>query len=128
MSLDQARLEDRYTLEPADALTPERLYEKAWLAALLEAAGRQLHDEYASAGKEEIYEHLKDCRLDAPDQPAYVEVARRLGQSEAAVKSAIWRLRRRHQALVREEVAHTLGARGDIDAEIRYLLEVARAR
>ena len=41
LSLDAQVAEDRYRLEPADAHTPEQLYERSWAAALLErAAGR----------------------------------------------------------------------------------------
>jgi RNA polymerase sigma-70 factor (ECF subfamily) len=44
--------------------------------------------------------------------------------SEGAVKVAIHRLRRRFRELVRAEVAQTLPAGDDLDAELRYLIEV----
>src|SRR5438093_5155269 len=37
-SLDEETAEARYKFEPADNLTPERLYDKNWAAALLERA------------------------------------------------------------------------------------------
>jgi DNA-directed RNA polymerase specialized sigma24 family protein len=128
ISLDQLAAEARYRQEPVDTLTPERVFERTWLATLLEAVGRRLRAEYVSAGKGEIYALLKDCRLDAADQPAYREVAARLGQSVSAVKSAIWRLRRRHEALIREAIAQTLDVNQSVEEEIRHLLEVAGPR
>jgi RNA polymerase sigma-70 factor (ECF subfamily) len=44
--------------------------------------------------------------------------------TEAAIKSAVQRLRRRHRELLREEIAQTVACREEIDEEIRYLLAV----
>lgn len=127
ISLDDADAESRYRLEPIEELTPERVYERAWVATLLERASCRLRREYAAAGKGELHDRLSGFRLDASGQPAYAEVAERLGQTESAVKSAIWRLRQRHQELVREEIAQTLDDDADVNDEIRYLLRVVGA-
>jgi DNA-directed RNA polymerase specialized sigma24 family protein len=124
ISLDQADAEGRYRLEPADTLTPERVFERTWVATLLGAAARRLRDEYVAAGRGELHDQLSGFRLDASGQPAYAEVAARIGQTASAVKSAIWRLRQRHQELVREEIAQTVGDVAEVDGEIRYLLQV----
>ena len=124
ISLDQVDAEERYALEPADRLTPERVFEKSWVTTLLDSAARRLREEYAGAGKRDLYDQLNDFRVEASERPSYAEVAARLGQSESAVKSAVWRLRRRHQELVREEIAQTLGETADVNDEIRYLLRV----
>ena len=50
--------------------------------------------------------------------------AARLGVSESAVKSAIWRLRQRHRDLLREEIAQTVSTPGEVDEEIRYLIGI----
>lgn len=124
ISLDQVDAEERYALEPADRLTPERVFEKTWVTTLLDTAARRLREEYTAAGKRDLYDQLNDSRLDASEQPSYAEAAARLGQSESAVKSAIWRLRQRRQELVREEITQTLDEAADVDDEIRYLLRV----
>jgi RNA polymerase sigma-70 factor (ECF subfamily) len=126
LSIDVNEGEGRYALEPVDTLTPERLYERAWVSTLLERASRRLHEEYASSGRGELYNQLAAFQLDSAAQPSYADLAARLGQSEAAAKSAIWRLRRRHQELLRDEIAQTVAA-GDVDDEIRYLLHVVEA-
>jgi len=124
VSFDEQAAEERYRLEPPDELTPERLFERAWTAALLERAARRLREEYVGAGKAELYEQLTQFRLDAAEQPAYAEAAAELGLSDSAVKSAIHRLRQRHLQLVREEIAQTVADPAELDEEIRHLLGV----
>jgi RNA polymerase sigma-70 factor (ECF subfamily) len=124
VSFDEQAAEDRYRLEPVDELTPERVFERSWAATLLADAARRLREEYVVAGQGEVFEQLTEFRLDAPEQRAYVEVAAQLGMSESAVKSAIWRLRQRHQEIVREEIAQTVADPAEVDEEIRYLLRV----
>jgi RNA polymerase sigma factor (sigma-70 family) len=124
ISFDEQEAEHRYGLEQAEELTPERLFERSWAATLLADAARRLRDEYLAAGQGELYEQLTEFRLDAAEQRAYGEVANQLGMSESAVKSAIRRLRQRHQALVREAIAQTVEDPAEVDAEIRHLLQV----
>ena len=124
ISFDQQTAEERYRLEPADLLTPERLFERSWAATLLERAAGRLRDEYAAAGKAVLYNQLTEFRLDVSEQRAYAEVAAELGLSESALKSAIRRLRQRHLQLVRDEIAQTVANPGEVDEEIRYLLTV----
>jgi RNA polymerase sigma-70 factor (ECF subfamily) len=123
VSTEAHEAEGRYGVEPVDTLTPERVYERAWVSTLLDRASRRLRDEYGASGRRELYEHLAAFRLDSPGQPSYVDLAARLGQTEAAAKSAIWRFRRRHHELLRDEIAQTV-APGEVDDEIRYLLQV----
>jgi hypothetical protein len=47
--------------------------------------------------------------------------------TEAAVKSAVQRLRLRHREILREEIAHTVASPEEIDEEIRHLREVLSA-
>jgi RNA polymerase sigma-70 factor (ECF subfamily) len=124
ISFDGPTAEDRYRLEPMDESTPERLYERAWALSLLERAAGRLRDEYASVGRAELYAQLTDFRLDGAADCSYATAAARLGLSESAVKSAIHRLRERHQQLVLEEIANTLADPAELEAEVRYLLRV----
>jgi RNA polymerase sigma-70 factor (ECF subfamily) len=52
---------------------------------------------------------------------SYSTFARILGLQEAAVKNLVHRLRERYRALLREEVAETVGGANEIDDELRYL-------
>jgi RNA polymerase sigma-70 factor (ECF subfamily) len=55
---------------------------------------------------------------------SYRDTSERLGMSEGAVKSAIYRMRERFQTIFREEIGQTVVTSREIDTEIRYLLEV----
>ena len=57
---------------------------------------------------------------------AYAQLATDLGTSEGAIKVAVYRLRRRYRALLREEVGQTVDQADEIDGEIRYLRAVIR--
>ena len=43
-----------------------------------------------------------------------------LGMTEAAVKSAVQRMRQRHRELLREEIAHTVTRPEEIEEELRH--------
>ena len=77
-----------------------------------------------AADRTELFEELKNFQPGEEAGRSYAEVAARLGLSESAVKSAIYRLRQRHRDLLREEIAHTVATPGEVDEEIRYLIEV----
>ena len=108
ISLDAESPEDRYRLEVADDLTPEKLFERRWARTLLDRAQARLREELTTGGKETAYEILSAFEPGEQGALSYTEAAARLGVSESAVKSMIYRLRQRHRELVREEIAHTV--------------------
>lgn len=124
LSLDVQEGEERYLLEPADPLTPEKLYERRWALTVLEQARARLRDEFAAAGKSDLYEALTSLETGENHSLTYADLGQRLGLSESAIKSAALRLRRRHGELVRQEIAQTVASVSEIDEEIRYLLAV----
>jgi hypothetical protein len=125
VSLDLVSAENRYGLEPVDALTAETVFDARWAMALLGAARRQLDEEYASQGKTSTFGILKtyldigNCR----NPPPYEQAADALQVSVAAVKTLIHRLRKQYTALVREEISRTVSNEADADAEIHELCE-----
>ena len=57
LSLDFHSGENRYRqIEPADNLTPERLYEKRWALTLLDLVLSRLREEFRAAGKLDLFE------------------------------------------------------------------------
>jgi RNA polymerase sigma-70 factor (ECF subfamily) len=104
--------------------TPEEEYDRRWAETLLERVLLRLREEFDGGGRTGRFEALKEFLTgDRGDQP-YAEVATRLGVSESAVKSGIYRLRQRYGELVREEIAETVDSPAEVDDEIRYLLTV----
>ena len=125
MALDMQDAEDRYRLEPVDALTPEKVFAARWAMALLGEAMNRLRQEYATPKKAATLEVLK-AFLDVENSkalPSYEEAAATLQVNVGAVKTLIHRLRKQYALLVREEVERTVSDPGDVDAEIHELCE-----
>jgi RNA polymerase sigma-70 factor (ECF subfamily) len=112
--------EARYRLEPADTLTPERLFEQQWALTLLEQVLARLQAEMTAAGKAALFESMKGHLAGSGDE-SYAATAARLGMSEGAVKVAVHRLRRRYRELLQEEIGHTVSSAEEIEDEIRCL-------
>jgi len=126
VSIDAATAEEQLRLEPVDRLTPEAVFERQWAASVLERCLQRLRHERAAAEGPERFERLKAfLGGDGPDA-SYETTARHLGLTVPAVRVAVHRLRRRFCALLREEVARTVGSPADVDAEIRWMLETVR--
>ncbi|NUQ62226.1 MAG: sigma-70 family RNA polymerase sigma factor [Pirellulales bacterium] len=121
IALDALGADSRWRLEPADTLTPEKLFERRWALAVLEQVLARLQAEMTAAGKGPLYEALKEF-LGGEGRDTYAEVGTKLGMSSGAVKVAVHRLRRRWRQVLREEIAQTVADPAEIDAEIRYLL------
>ncbi len=115
--------EQRYLLEPVERLDAEKIYERRWAMTLLEQALDRLRQESTAAGKAELFERLRAFVAGDRDVTPG-ETAAGLGLSEAAVKSAIHRLRERYRVLVREEIAHTVADPAEVEGEIRHLIAV----
>ncbi len=123
LSLDAQEAEERYRFEPVDRMDAERIYERRWAMTLLEQALKRLREESVSAGKVEIFDRLRGF-VAGDNEITCAQIAADLELSEAAVKSAIHRLRQRYRTLVREEIAHTVAEPGGVEEEIRYLINV----
>jgi RNA polymerase sigma-70 factor (ECF subfamily) len=123
ISLDFDKGENRYRqIEPVDSLTPERLYERRWALTVLELVLGRLREEFRAAGKSEVFDTLKQFLAGARQGTAYSEVAQRLGMTEAAVKVAVHRLRRRYRKLLKEEIARTIAETESMEDELGQLL------
>ncbi len=121
-SLDAEAAESRYRIEPADGLTPEKLFERRWATAVLQRAMVRMRSEIADSGDAGRFERLKAYLTGDDPEPAYRTVAAELGMTESAVGVAVHRLRRRFGESLRAEIAETVADPREIDEEIRYLL------
>ncbi len=119
ISIDQETAENRYRVEPAHEWTAERLFERRWALDLLERCVNRLEAELSTSGQTELASRLIPT-LTGAGRPL-AEVGAELGMSEGAVKMAASRMRRRYGALLREEVARTLGDAGDVESELAAL-------
>jgi RNA polymerase sigma factor (sigma-70 family) len=123
--LDLGGGEDRYRLEPVDALTPEKIFDARWAMALIGKALNRLNCEYVAQGKGTTFRALRVFLdpINTKSLPSYEEVATRLEVSAGAIKNLIHRLRKQYTAFVREEISRTLSDPADIESEIHQLCE-----
>jgi RNA polymerase sigma factor (sigma-70 family) len=124
IALDALDGEARYALEPADQLSPDKLFERRWATTVLEGAWMRLAAEYAKDGKQVMFRELRRFNSESESAPSYSEAAASLGLPENTVKSLVHRMRRRYRTLLRAEIARTVYDPAEIDEEIRFLLRV----
>lgn len=126
LSLDFEDGESRYRREPADLLTPEKIYERQWALTVLDRVLATFRAEYVDGGRGGVFEVLAPYIEGGSPAQSYAEAATKLGTTTGAVKVTIHRLRRRYRTLLREEIARTVSDPGEVDAEIRELLAALR--
>lgn len=124
--LQELRSGEPANSEPADTLSPDRIYERRWALTVLEQVFARLKNEYGAAENARLFDCLKELLAGEPGQPSQAKIAGELGMTENAVKQAFHRFRQRYQLLLREEIAHTVAVPGDIENELRHLIAVLR--
>ena len=121
ISLDAVEAESRYALEPADTLTPERLFERNWALTLLDTVYRRIQLEYVQTGKGELFTTLKFCLTGARSDIPYADLAARLNSNENTVKTHVRRLRQRYREVLRDEVAQGVATAEEVEDELNGL-------
>jgi RNA polymerase sigma-70 factor (ECF subfamily) len=124
ISLDAESVEARYAIELVETATPESVFERHWAFTVLAQTMKRLREEYANAGKSDLFELLKETLSGQKRTTPRAELAARCGISVGAVDVAVHRLRRRYGELLREEIAHTVSQPGEVEEEIRHLKAV----
>jgi RNA polymerase sigma-70 factor (ECF subfamily) len=123
LSLDSRIAEGRYASSDTPDLEAEALYDRQWALTLLDLTVQRLENEYADAGKAELFAAMKDGLVMTHQSIDYPSLAAELDMKEGAARVAVHRMRKRFRELYREEVAQTLPAGADLDDELRHLSE-----
>jgi RNA polymerase sigma-70 factor (ECF subfamily) len=121
LSLDLQEADTRYQINPADNVSPDKLYDRVWAMTVLERVIVRLRDENSADGKGKIYSHLERFLMVGKDDISYGQTAIALQLTEGAVRVAVHRLRRRYRELLREEIAQTLADPALADEEMQAL-------
>jgi len=121
LSLDWRDADTRYQINPADDLSPDKLYDRAWAVTVLERVITRLREENSGDGKARIYAQLQRFLMMGKDDISYGDAATALQLTEGAVSVAVHRLRRRYRELLREEIGQTLSDPAQADEEMRVL-------
>ena len=121
LSLDWQDAETRYQINPADNLSPDKLYDRAWAVIVLERVIIRLRDENENDGKAGQYEKLKSFLMLGKGEIPYANAAAELKMTEGAVRVAVHRLRQRYRELLRDEISQTLANPSQADEEMQAL-------
>ena len=116
------------TLEPqtsvvANDATAEQAFELQWVRATLQAALQQLEVEYKSTDRQELFDTLKGALDDSP-KVAAKDTALKLRMTEAGVRVALHRMRKRLGQLIRQHIQDTVEKPEDVDSEIKNLMQL----
>jgi RNA polymerase sigma factor (sigma-70 family) len=125
ISLDDELAEGRYTHEPKDDRSPEKLFDRRWALTVLEEAGARLEEEFKKAGAEREFAELK-AFLNNDHGLAYAELSVRLNRSEVALRSTVSRMRKRFRELLREVIKETVSGADQVEAEMNHLKAALR--
>ncbi len=123
--LDAHSAEARLVQESSPEASPERLFERHWALAVLDAALARLEAEFKQSGRLALFEQLQPF-LEGDEGPGYLEVAERLGTTEGTIKVTVHRLRQRYRQLLRAVVSQTVDNPLEIDSELAHLRTVLR--
>ncbi len=129
-SLDETDSEGRPLQVPSAAdLAPDEEYDRACARMLLGKAMGSLSEEYARKGQAVLFAALEPLLYRDETAPRCQQVAERFQMTEGAIKKRVFDIRKRFEALFREEVRQTLpddASPEDVDEEIRQLMRLFR--
>jgi len=109
--------------DPA-SISPDKAFDRRWALTVLDRALGALEAEHVADGKGAQFTALKPWLTGDSTDLSQSDAAALLGVSDGAIRVAISRLRRRFRELVKAEIAQTVEAPAQVQAELRYLLEV----
>jgi RNA polymerase sigma-70 factor (ECF subfamily) len=115
------------SLQEAETLPAEKIFDVRWAATAVEHALRRLGEECEARGRRRVFDMLNDCLAAERQDVSYTKLSKSLGIPEASVKRLVHQLRQRYRTLLRDEVAQTVEKPEDVDEELRYLCAVLAA-
>ena len=124
LSIDFDDGEKRYSMEPADSVTPDLLFERNWALETLAKARAATRDLYQD--QLDWFRTVEPLLTGESLEETYAQIAERLGISEAAVKTGVHRMRKQFAQCLRETIAATVNSGDQVDAEIAYLMGALR--
>jgi RNA polymerase sigma factor (sigma-70 family) len=125
LSLDFDSADSRYSLQPVDDLTPDKVFERQWVLTLLENVMDRMREYYAAKGGEHLqrFEILKPMIIGEMGAN-YAELSNQLGVSAETLRVQVHRMRGKYQEMLRAEIAGTVASHEEVDDEIQRLFEL----
>ena len=101
--------------------SPERAFELNFALAVMTQVLDGLRKEARAAGREALYDSVKDYVIEPPDEDSYSGIAERLGMKRNTVAVAVHRMRQRARELVRQTLMHPVADEHDLEEELSVL-------
>lgn len=127
LPLEPGDAETRYSLEPADHLTPDVLFDRQWAFTVVERTLEALKREHAMQRKAFAFDEIEGFLPRGRGRASRTELAAKYGWDLNRVDVVIHRVRQRFGALLRREIAQTVSCQSEVDDEIRYLISILGA-
>jgi DNA-directed RNA polymerase specialized sigma24 family protein len=124
LSLETEICEQELARQQASEADPAALYEHSWADCVVEAAVHRLTAEQERAGRSAVFVELRPFLTSAPTPGDYDRIASTFNVSPSQIAVWVHRLTRRFGELIRTEIAETLLDRAEVEAELRYLLQL----
>jgi RNA polymerase sigma-70 factor (ECF subfamily) len=109
-----------------ERLSPDTAFDRQWALTTLDLALRALRRECAAEGRAPLFELLAPQLAGDAGHGDQAALADSLGMNLNSLKSTVLRLKRRFRALVKAEVAATLGSEGAVEDEMASLFAALR--
>jgi DNA-directed RNA polymerase specialized sigma24 family protein len=106
--------------------SPDHEFDRQWALAVLRHGLDRLRRECAAEGREEVFDRIQPWLSGEAGTGDQAALAAALGINLNSLKSHVHRLKRRFRALVREEIAGTLGEGGSVEDELAVLFAALR--
>ena len=100
----------------------DQSFDRAYAGEIVSRALTRLAEEYASLSKGALFNALSPHLVDRVDRGEHAVLAQQLGMSQAALRTALSRLRSRFRELLVEEVLPTVRDSSEAIEELRHLL------
>lgn len=128
VSLDAAPEEGHAVLELPDLRTPDDEFDREWALTVLDNVLNELRADYASQGKEQLFDILCPALNVADGQTDSAAMGEALAMNSSAVRVAIHRMRLRYRNLLYRHIAATVEREDQIEEEIRGMISMLRRK
>ena len=104
----------------------DHVFDREWAMKIMETGLKQVQSEWEEKDRGRHFDMLKHTLTGEHCSRSQQSLAQELDWSESAVKVGIHRLRKRFREAIRTVIADTIPESEDVDAELRYLIEILR--
>lgn len=125
LSLDELMANPEMPFEPADSMTPDAIFQKAWAAEVVRRVLKHLEIECARTGKT-VHFDIFSKRVIRPIlggscEPSMADLGRKHGLTEKQAANHLLTAKRAYQRLLQEEIRLYASSDAEVVSEIREL-------